>query len=308
MSMTAKTIGFLVATTHHAWSEFTDAFEAQLNELGTEVKIQYQSASGLKDLYQRIAQDFANPKRLDPIDILVTGGTGAALACKYATAASNPKLPIVFATAGDPVGTGLVNSLAHPGENLTGISNRQTDPDVVHKRVEIMRKNLSNDLGESFVVGAIGNMNAPNVPLEMKNVEEAAKDFELGFVPPGNVQTAADIHPVIRDLKRQNVQALYVCTDPLITTNADILNEWARFEKLPTMHSFRENCGKEGLMSHGPVFPIMFRRAAVIVDMILSAGANPGDIPVEVETRFEDYCNKKTATILGLKSLASATE
>ena len=95
--MTTKTIGFLVATTHHAWSEFTDAFEAELKSLKTDFKIEYQSASGLQNLYDEIAKDFANPKRPAPIDIIVTGGTGPVLACKNAT----KTIPIVFATVGD---------------------------------------------------------------------------------------------------------------------------------------------------------------------------------------------------------------
>ena len=300
--MTTKTIGFLVATTHHAWSQFTDAFEAQLKRLGTDFKIEYQSASGQQDLYDGIANDFADPKRPVPIDIIVTGGTGPALACKRATAAL--KLPpVVFATAGDPVYSGLVNSYANPGGNLTGISNEQTDPDLVRKRLIYMRDKLVGDLGE-IVVGAIGNVDVTNVQLEMQRVEAAAPGLGLGFFA-GPLHAVDDIHPVIKNLKKKGVNALFVCTDPLITTNADILNEWALLENLATMHAFRENCGKGGLMFYGPIFPDMFRRAADFVDMILNASVSPAGIPVEAAKTFEWQCNKKTAEILGLKSLAA---
>jgi putative ABC transport system substrate-binding protein len=291
--VTTKTIGFLVATTHHAWSEFTDAFEDELKKLGDDFKIEYQSASGLQNLYYEIANDFTNPKRSVPIDIIVTGGTGPTLACLNAT----KTIPIVFATAGDPVYSGLV------GKNVTGISNGQTDPDVVRKRLIFMRDKLILD-HTKIVVGAVGNVDATNVQLEMQRVKDAASDLGLGyFARP--LSGLDDIHQAIKDLKSKGVNALFVCTDPLITTNADILNEWALLENLATMHSFRENCGKDGLMFYGPIFPNMFRRAAVFVDMILSANVSPADILVEVETKFEGHCNKKTANTLGLKSLVA---
>jgi putative ABC transport system substrate-binding protein len=289
------TIGFLVATTYHAWSQFTDAFEAELKKLGTEFKIEYQSASGRQDLYDGIANDFADPKRLVPIDIIVTGGTGPTLACKNATAT----IPIVFATAGDPVGSGLVTS----GGNVTGISNEQTDPDLIQKRLIYMRDKLIGDLSE-IVVGTIGNVDVTNVQLEMQKVGAAAPGLGLGYFA-GPLHAVDDIHPVIKDLKKKGVNALFVCTDPLITTNADILNEWALLENLATMHAFRENCGKKGLMFYGPIFPDMFRRAADFVDMILNAGVSPADIPVEAAKTFESQCSKKTAEILGLKSLVA---
>jgi putative ABC transport system substrate-binding protein len=290
--MTTKTIGFLVATTHHAWSEFTDAFEAELKTLKTDFKIEYQSASGLQNLYDEIAKDFANPKRSVPIDIIVTGGTGPVLACKNAT----KTIPIVFATVGDI-------SIVSPGGNLTGISNGQTDPALVRRRLVYMRDKLIGDVPK-IVVGAIGNARVPNVLSEMKAIEGAASALGLGYFA-GKLQKLDDIHGVIQDLKSKGVNALFVCTDPLITTNADILNEWALLENVATMHSFRENCGKEGLMFLGPKFPKMFRRAAVFVDMILSAGASPANIAVEVETECEEHCNKKTANALGLKSLVA---
>jgi putative tryptophan/tyrosine transport system substrate-binding protein len=296
--MTTKTIGFLVATTHHAWSQFTDAFEKQLSthgwQIGTNIKIEYQSASGLKDLYQSIAKDFANSKRTPPIDIIVTGGTGAVLACKKETS----KIPIVFATAGDPVNSGLVTS--KPTGNLTGISNEQTGH--VPDRLQFIKDNMAKDL-VNIHVGAIGNVNYSNVKLEMKAVKDQAPKFGFKY-SPGPLKTLRDIRPTIKRLKKKGVNVLFVCTDPLLTTNADILNEWALLEGVATMHAFRENCGQNGLMFWGPVFPEMFKRAADLVDMILK-GTSPATIPVETPKKFEHHCNKKVAQILGLKSLAA---
>jgi putative tryptophan/tyrosine transport system substrate-binding protein len=292
--MTTKTIGFMVATTHHAWSQFTDAFEKKLStngwQIGTNINIEYQSASGLKDLYQSIAKDFANPKRTPSIDIIVTGGTGAVLACKKETS----KIPIVYATAGDPVNSGLVAS------NLTGISNEQTGH--VPDRLQFIKDNMSKDL-VNIHVGAIGNVNYSNVKLEMKAVKDQAPKF--GFkCSPGPLSTLRDIRPTIKRLKKKGVNVLFVCTDPLLTTNADILNEWALLEGVATMHAFRENCGQNGLMFWGPVFPEMFKRAADFVDMILK-GKSPAAIPFEPPKKFEHHCNKKVAEILGLKSLVA---
>jgi putative ABC transport system substrate-binding protein len=300
--MATISIGFLVATTRHAWSEFTDAFEDELRKLGNDFKIEYQSASGLQNLYDEIANDFADPKRSVPIDIIVTGGTGPALACKRATAALKP-LPVVFATAGDPAFSKLVTTNASPGGNLTGISNGQTDPDLIRTRLVFMRDKLSAD-HRKIVVGAIGNADNTNVQLEMKRVGDAASDLGLGFFARP-LRGLDDIHQAIKDLKNDGANVLFVCTDPLITTNADILNEWALLENLATMHTFRENCGKGGLMFYGPIFPKMFRRAADFVDMILNAGVSPANIPVKVADEFESKCNKKTAEILGLKSLVA---
>lgn len=295
------TVGFLIGTSYHAWKPFTDAFEDQLTilkwKIGTDIVIEYQSASGRQDLYDAIAADFA--KRKAPI-VIVTGGTGPTLACMNATAT----FPIVFATAGDPVGSKLVGSYYAPGGNVTGISNEQ----IIHvgDRLKYMHDNLATDLGNNFCVGPIGNTNATNVQAEMIEVQKQAIALGLKFYQSKMpLQTVEDIHPVMKDLKKNGVQALFVCTDPLITTNADILNEWASLEKLSTMHAFAENCGEEGLMFWGPKFPDMFRRAADFVDMILDGGKDPIGIPVEPAKTFEWKYNPKTAAILGLKSLAA---
>jgi putative ABC transport system substrate-binding protein len=293
-------IGFLIAPSADQWKPYTDAFEAQLKshlKNGEDFKIEYRAAGGLQKLYREIAKDFADPGRTLPIDIIVTGGTGAVLACKKATS----KLPIVFATAGDPINSGLVAS--KPTGNLTGISNQQTN--LVIKRLNYMRDNLAPDMGKKIHMSAIGNDGAPNVQLEKKIVADVARDLGLKFSISPPLKTQDDIGPVITKLKRRGVNTLFICTDPLITTNAEIINKLALDNKLLTMHAFRLNYGKQGLMFYGPRFPDMFKRAADFVYEILSGAKGPADIPVEEARAFESKCNKKIAGILGLKSLVA---
>jgi putative tryptophan/tyrosine transport system substrate-binding protein len=293
-------IGFLIAAKADQWKPFTDAFETQLKshlKNGEEFTIEYQEADGLQKLYTKIAKDFANPKRTSPIDIIVTGGTGAILACKKETS----KIPIVFATAGDPVNSGLVAS--KPTGNLTGISNQQIN--LVIKRLNYMRDNLVPDWGKKIHLSAIGNDSVSNVQLEKKIVADVARDLGLKFRKSPPLKTQDDIEPVITKLKRQGVNTLFICTDPLITTNASIINKLAMDNKLGTMHAFRINYDKQGLMFYGPRFADMFKRAADFSYEILSGSKRPADIPIEEARAFESKCNKKIAGILGLKSLVA---
>jgi len=294
------TVGFLIATSADLWKPYTGAFEAQLRshlKIGEDFKIEYHAADGLQKRYREIAKDFANPKRTKPIDIIVTGGTGAVLACKKETS----KIPIVFATAGDPVNSGLVAS--KPTGNLTGISNQQTN--LVIKRLNYLRDNLATDLGKKLHLSAIGNDSVPNVQLEKKIVADVARDLDLKFSTSPPLKTPDDIEPVIKKLVRRGVNTLFICTDPLITTNAERINKLALDNKLSTMHAFRMNYGKQGLMFYGPCFPDMFKRAADFAYDILGRAKRPADIPVEEACTFEFESNKKIAAMLGLKSLAA---
>jgi putative tryptophan/tyrosine transport system substrate-binding protein len=196
----------------------------------------------------------------------------------------------------------LVASYDKPGGNVTGISNQQTN--LVIKRLDYMRDKLTPSLGSGFNVGVIGNTAVCNVQLEMKIVQQVAPDFGLAFTPCPPLQTDADIAPAITSLKTGGAQALYVCTDPLITTYAEMLNELAFDAKLSTMHAFKENCGNKGLMYYGPDLSSMFKSAADLVELILR-GDNPKDIPVQQATTFVDHCNKATAAALGLRALAA---
>ena len=197
----------------------------------------------------------------------------------------------MFAAAGDPVGTGLVASLARPGGNVTGLSIQQTD--LAGKRLEILRELLPG----LRTLAILANAGSPNAVLEMGEAETAARRLGLNVVR-SEVRSVDDFAPSLDALK-DRAEALYVCSDPLITTNRVRLVTLALGVRLPTIHGFREFVEAGGLMSYGPNFPDLFRRAADYVDKILR-GAKPADIPVEQPTKFDLIINLMTAKMLGL--------
>jgi len=282
------TIGFLGATTPVTWSVYVAALTQRLRELGwvdgSNMTIEYRWAEGKQERFGEYAAEFVRRK----VDVIVTSGTGPAIALKKATS----DIPIVFATAGDPVGTGLVASLARPGGNMTGLSNQQTD--LAGNRFELLR-----EVVPAFRrIGVMGNDQIPNVKLEMNEVLAAASKFGLEVVPV-TVGKTEDIVPAIESL-RGRVDALYICTDPLLTTHRVRINTLAVAEKLPTMYPFREYVQAGGLISYGPNLPDLFRRAGEHVDKILR-GRKPADIPVEQPTKYDLIVNLTTAKALGLK-------
>jgi putative ABC transport system substrate-binding protein len=284
----SPTIGFLGATTSTIWGAFVGAFLQRLRELGWidgyNIAIEYRWTEGRDDRYAAFAAEFVQRR----VDIIVTAGTTATMAVKKATST----IPIVFASAGDPVGTGLVTSLARPSGNVTGLSNLQTD--LGGLRLELLR-----EVVPAFNrVAVLGNVDSPLVRLEIEGVEAAAAKLGLDALRL-EVRRAEDIIPSIEAVKGA-ADALYVCSDPLVTTQRVRINTLAVSARLPTMHAFREHVQAGGLMSYGPNFPDLFRRSADFVDKILR-GAKPADIPVEQPTKFDLVVNLTTAKALGLK-------
>jgi putative ABC transport system substrate-binding protein len=215
-----------------------------------------------------------------------------ALAAKRATSTT----PIVFATAGDPVGTGLIASLAHPGGNVTGLSVQQID--LGSKRVELLRE-LVPDLRRLAVMANVGS---PDAVRQLRDVETTVNALGLQFVKC-ELQRIEDVASVIDGLKGR-AEALYVISDPLLFSHRDRVNVLAMSIRLPTIHSFRDHVETGGLISYGPNYQTMFRRAADFVDKILR-GTKPGDIPVEQPTKFELVINLRTAKALGIDVPAS---
>jgi len=199
--------------------------------------------------------------------------------------------PIVFAPAGDPVASGLVASLARPGGNVTGLATLGAD--LAGKRVELLREAVSG-LGRLAIMGNVGN---PFSVLEVGEVQAAARALGLD-VATLEIRRAQDIAPAFETLKGR-ADALYVCPDGLVSTNRTRINTLALGERLPAMHGYREYVEAGGLMSYGPNYPDLFRRAADYVDKILH-GAKPGDIPVEQPTKFDLIVNLTTAKALHL--------
>jgi putative tryptophan/tyrosine transport system substrate-binding protein len=280
------TIGFLGASTPSAWSQWIAAFVQRLRELGwiegRTVAIEVRWAEGRNERYIEIAAEFVRLK----VDVIVTAG-GAALAAKRASSV----VPIVFATAVDPLGSGLVVSLARPGANATGMS--QQSPDLVGKRLELLREVVPG-LRRLAIMANVGNSGAV---LEMGEFQASARTLGLEAATV-EIRQADDIAPAFEALERR-AEALYVCTDPLLFANRIRINTLALAARLPTMHGLREYVEAGGLMSYGANVPDLFRRAADFVDKILR-GAKPADIPVEQPTKFDLVVNLTTAKALGL--------
>ena len=279
------TIGFLGADAS-AFSPWTAAFVAHLRELGwienRNVAIEYRWSEGRTERYAEIAAEFVRLK----VDVIVTVGS-AVPTVKQATAT----IPIVFAVAIDPIGSGLVASLAKPGGNVTGLSLQATN--LAGKRLELLREVVPQlrRLGIIFNVG-----NAQPV-LEMGETQAAARMLGLD-VAPLVIQRAEDIAPAFEAVKAQ-ADALYVAIDQLMVANLGRILSLALGARLPTVFSTRDFVRTGGFMSYGPNYSDLFRRSADYVDKILH-GTKPGDIPVEQPTKFELVINLKTAKALGL--------
>jgi putative tryptophan/tyrosine transport system substrate-binding protein len=281
------TIGYLGAGTRSTESDRIAAFVQQLRELGwiegRNVAIEYRWEEGRTDRAAEIADEFVRRK----VDVIMTIGTPPTLAAKQATAV----IPIVFTTVADPVGAGLVAGLSRPTGNVTGLSIQQTD--VAGKRLELLHEVVPG-LGRLAVLVNAGN---PGNMLELAEVQSAARTLGLD-VATAEIRRPEDIAPAFAALKGR-ADALYAAGDPLLTANRVRVNTWALAGRLPTMHASRDYVEAGGLMSYGPNFPDLFRRAAGYVDKILRGG-KPGDIPVEQPTKFDLVVNLTTAQALGL--------
>jgi putative tryptophan/tyrosine transport system substrate-binding protein len=282
------TIGFLGGQTPAAQRQWTAAFVQRLRELGwsegRNVAIEYRWADGRVERSAEIAAEIVRLK----VDVIVTAGTTTVVAAKQATSV----IPIVFAAAGDPVGTGLVGSLSRPGGNVTGLSNQSTD--LAGKQVELLRGVVPT----LRRLAILANAGAPNAVPEIGEVQAAARTLGLE-VATFEIRRAEDIASAFEALTGR-ADALYVVIDPLINTNRVRINALALGARMPTIQGIREYVEAGGLMSYGPSFSDLYRRAAEYVDKILR-GTKPGDIPVEQPTKFDLVVNLTTAKALRLK-------
>jgi putative ABC transport system substrate-binding protein len=277
-------IGFLGADAS-GWSPWTAAFVQRLAELGwvdgRTITIDYRWSEGHRERDIEVAAEFVNQK----VDVIVSHGA-AVPALMQATSV----IPIVFAIALDPVGAGLVTNLARPGGNVTGLSRQSSD--LGAKRLQLLREAVPN-------LRRLAIMAMPNfaAELEVDEVQTAAQTLGIEVVPL-KIRRADDIAPAFAALNAQ-VDALYVVTNALIGANRTRIITLALDARLPTMFSNRDLVQAGGLMSYGPNFAEMFRRAAEFVDKILR-GTKPGEIAVEQPTKFELVINLGTARALGL--------
>jgi putative tryptophan/tyrosine transport system substrate-binding protein len=281
------TMGIIGSGTPATQSHWYAAFVQRLRELGwidgRTVAVEYRWAEGRDERFAEIAAEFVQRK----VDVIVTSSTVGVVAAKQATLV----IPIVF-VAGDPVGTGLVASLARPGGNATGLSLQQTETNG--KRFELLREVVP---GLSRLA-ILANVGSPAVVLDIRGVQATARTYGLEVITL-EIRRGEDITPAFEALKGR-AEALYVVVDPLVNTHRIRINTLVLAARLPTIHTLREGVEAGGLMSYGANFPDLFRRAADFVDKILR-GAKPADIPVEQPTKFDLIINITTAKALGLE-------
>ena len=280
------TIGFLGADAS-AFSPWTAAFVAHLRELGwienRNIAIEYRWSEGRTERYAEIAAEFVRLK----VDVIVTVGSAVPTVVQVTTA-----IPIVFAVAIDPVGNGLVASLAKPGGNVTGLSLQAAH--LAGKRLELLRE-VVPQLRRLAIIFNAGNAQPV---LEMRETEAAARTLGIEVVPL-EIRRVADFSPAFQAF-RGNADALYVAIDQLMVANLMRILTLALGARLPTIFSTRDFVRGGGFMSYGPSYTERFARAADYVDKILR-GAKPGEIPVEQPTKFELVVNLITAQALGLE-------
>jgi putative ABC transport system substrate-binding protein len=279
------TIGYLgggAAANESAW---TASFLQRLRELGWvdghNVTIEFRWGQGRADRYAEFAAEFVRRK----VSVIVAPGAAVSVV-KNATSV----IPIVFPVAGDPVGAGLVASLARPGENVTGLSLQRTD--LTGKRIELLRELVPGlrRLAVLFTAGTAAGMEAREVQTVGDSLGVDVKMVEI--------RRAEDIVPAIEAL-RGHADAIYAGGGPLINTNRVRITIMAAGSRLPTLFLERSNVEAGGLLSYGPNLPDQFRRAADYIDKILR-GAKPADLPVEQPVKFDLVINLVTARALGL--------
>jgi putative ABC transport system substrate-binding protein len=286
---TPARVGILLLTTRVPSTASVDHFRSGLRELGyvegQSVRLEYRAAEGKVERLPELARELVAAR----VDIIYTATAPAALAAKQATST----IPVVFAGIPDPVGAGLVASLAQPGGNVTGVAFEAT-PEQAAKQLELLK-----ELAPS--VTRVGLFNAPGVREALGRyrpvVENALTKLGLDLVR-ADVRTSADLDGALDTLARARVDALWLVA-PAAFQGRGRIAEYALKNRLPAVAGYREFADAGGLLSFGTSFAQNHRRAAAYVDRILK-GAKPGDLPVEQPTKFELVINLRTAKALGL--------
>ena len=276
-------VGILAAS-----SARVEAFRQRLRELGyvegKNILIEYRYAEGKRERLTDLAAELVRLR----VDVIVTASPAAILAAKKASAT----IPIVFGAATDPVGAGIVSSLARPGGNITGLS--QMAPDLDGKRLELLKEAFPKVTRVAFLRNPGGTRG--NLPLT--DMEAAAKALGLKLISL-EVRSLDDFEGAFARAKKERAQALITTTGDLITTRQRQVLDFAAKNRLPAMYPASEWVEAGGLMSYAPSYTDLFRRAADFVDKILK-GAKPADLSVEQPKKFELIINLKAAKEIGL--------
>ena len=281
-------IGFLGNSTAALEANLVGPFREGLRDLGyvegRNVLIEYRWAEGKYDRFPALIGELLALK----VAVIVTAGTPATLAVKKATTS----VPLVMSAVGDPVGTGIVPSLSHPGGNITGLTAISTEMDA--KRLELLREVVPS----VSYIALLWNAASPLQVLAEKQVQAAAQVLRMRVLSLG-VKTEEEIKSALAVMARERPDALLVLADRLLLHHRALIMDFATRHRLPGVHAYRELVEAGGLMSFGPSYADMHKRAAYFVDRILK-GAKPGDLPVERPRTFELVINLKVARALGL--------
>ena len=282
-------IGFLGNATAAQERNLTGPFRQGLRDFGylegTNIYIEYRWAEGDYGRIPTLVAELIG----QGVDVIVTAGTPAAFAVKNATTI----IPCVMVAVGDPVGTGLIASLARPGGNMTGLTS--VAPDLEGKRLALLREVIP---ALSHIAVLWNPMNAFHVST-VKQVQNAAQALRMK-VQWLEVRASADVDAALASMLAERPGALVVLADRVFLYNRGRIMDFAARNHLPGVYAYRELVEAGGLMSYGPNYADMHRRAAIYVDKILK-GAKPADLPVEQPTSFELVINLKSATALGLE-------
>jgi putative ABC transport system substrate-binding protein len=281
-------IGILETVSLASNAKNIDALRRGLRELGYVEKqnyvLEYRSADGDAGRFPALAEELVRLRA----DLIVTRGTPAARAAKSAT----ESIPIVMAAIGEPLGMGVVASLARPGGNVTGLSAFVTE--LAGKRVELVK-----ELRPGHSIAAFfHNMGNPVVPPQWEETKKAAQTLGIE-VTLLDVRTKDDIPAAFETAAARRVDTLLVGIDGLIQENRQLIADLAAKHRLPAIYPSREFVDAGGLMAYGVSYPDLYFRSASLIDKILR-GAKPGDLPVEQPTKLEFIVNLKAANALGL--------
>ena len=281
-------IGFLGNSTDALEANLIGPFREGLREFGYEagrnIIVEYRWADGKYDRFPALIAELIAAK----VEVIVTAGTPASLAVKRTA----PSTPLVMIAVGDPVATGLVPSLAHPGGNITGLTS--ISEDLEGKRLELLREVQPT---VAHIAVFWNPVNASHIKLE-KEVQAAAAVLRMKALSLG-VRSTAEIEAAFETILKQRSDALLVLADRLFLHHRKRIMDFTTQHRLPGVHAYRELVEAGGLMSYGPSYAGMHKRAAYFVDRILK-GIKPGDLPVERPATFELVVNVKAAKALGL--------
>ena len=279
-------IGFLDVSTASGMAVLIDAFREELTKLGwSEGKsftIEYWFTEGKNDRLPELAADLVRSK----VDLIVVTGGPAPVAAKKATTT----IPIVMASGGDPVGAGLVASLARPGGNVTGLSS--LNPELNTKRLEILKDAIPR-------LSRVGLLRSPVTNLQVKEIRAAAPSLKLRLEEIETEPDPKGLEIAFQTANEKQVGAIMTITSTRLFAQRKRIVELANKYRLPAIYFQKEFVDEGGLMSYGVEYDDLYRRAAVYVDKILK-GAKPAELPVQQATKFEFVINLNAAKQIGL--------